>query len=240
MELLGTSRCFPAFVMTVVSHVAICPSCWPFVGGLMVYSGLASFIEGPLMLPTFIGSILLALIPLGLEARRRVGPFLIGLIASFFALSGKLVFNPPGAALSGAGLLVGAYVWSYAFRSRSKGKRCSANCAAPTEAEQIFSNSASDVSIACALDRTRFAERKKLIDQIAGVAIERKSISNGLALGFAPRPGLVSKLAEFVELERVCCPFLSFKMDVTTRGNVWLELTGPAASQRIIRELIFA
>jgi hypothetical protein len=50
--------------------------------------------------------------------------------------------------------------------------------------------------------------------------------------------GLVSQLASFIELERACCSFLSFRIDVKAGGAVWLELTGPVAAQEIIRELI--
>jgi hypothetical protein len=48
----------------------------------------------------------------------------------------------------------------------------------------------------------------------------------------------VSQLASFIELEGACCPFLTFRIDVRAGDSVWLELTGPAAAQEIIRELI--
>lgn len=230
----------PALAMALVSHIAICPACWPFVGGLMSASGAASLIEGPFMPPLFVGSLLLAIIPLGFEARRYITPFLIGLIGCFLALSGKFMFDTPGVTLGGIALLTGAYVWSYRVRRDRKGESGCATCVIPepTAVEQTFRNASTDMPVACALDKTQFAERKALVDRLTQGAIERKGVPNGFAIRFGPEPGLVSELASFIELERACCPFLSFRIDVNTGGTVWLELTGPAAAQEIIWELI--
>lgn len=91
------------------------------------------------------------------------------------------------------------------------------------------------VPIACALDKNQFAERKALLDRLAQGATERKSIPNGFVFRFGPERGLVSQLASFIELERACGPFLSFRIDVKAGAIVWLELTGPVAAQEIIR-----
>jgi hypothetical protein len=89
------------------------------------------------------------------------------------------------------------------------------------------------------LDNTQLEERKALVDRLAQRATERKAIPSGFALRFGrEEPDLVSQLASFVELERACCPFLTFRIDVRAGDSVWLELTGPAAAQEIIRELI--
>jgi hypothetical protein len=97
---------------------------------------------------------------------------------------------------------------------------------------------AEDIPIACALDKAQFEERKALVDRLAQRATERKAIPSGLALRFGRESGLVSQIASFVELERACCPFLTFRIDVRAGDSVWLELSGPAAAQEIIRELI--
>ncbi|HEY5811152.1 MAG TPA: hypothetical protein VIT23_00680 [Terrimicrobiaceae bacterium] len=39
----------------------------------------------------------------------------------------------------------------------------------------------------------------------------------------------MTRLANFIELEQACCPFLTFRIDVWAGGTVWLELTGPPA-----------
>jgi hypothetical protein len=63
-------------------------------------------------------------------------------------------------------------------------------------------------------------------------------LRNGVRLSFDANPGRISDLANFVELERTCCPFLTFRIGVHPDTSVWIELTGPAAAQKIIRELI--
>jgi hypothetical protein len=59
-----------------------------------------------------------------------------------------------------------------------------------------------------------------------------------ICLSFGSESGNVTRLANFIELEQACCPFLTFRIDVWAGGTVWLELTGPPAAQEIIRELI--
>jgi hypothetical protein len=95
-----------------------------------------------------------------------------------------------------------------------------------------------EIPIACALNQAQFAERKRLVDGLAQEAIERRMLRNGVRLSFDANPGRMSDLANFVELERTCCPFLTFRIGVHPGTSVWIELTGPAAAQKIIRELI--
>lgn len=95
-----------------------------------------------------------------------------------------------------------------------------------------------DIPIACSLDKAQLEERKALVDRLAQCATERSALPSGFALRFDRESGVVSQLASFIELERACCPFLTFRIDVRAGDSVWLELTGPAAAQEIIRELI--
>lgn len=44
-------------------------------------------------------------------------------------------------------------------------------------------------------------------------------------------------VAEFISLERLCCPFLAFRLDVEKEdGPVWLSLTGREGVKAFIRE----
>jgi hypothetical protein len=229
---------FPAIGTAAVSHIAICPACWPLVGGLMSATGLSSLLEGPLMPPLFVGSLLIALVPLGLGARRRVGPLLCALTAFLMALSGRFIFDLLGLTLGGIALLTGAYLWSYRLH-RQNNSNCTA-CGVPRlkSEEQISRNAEPDVPIACALDKIQFAERKALLDRMIRASVERKTVPGGFALCFGSHPGLLPQLANFVELERACCPFLSFKIVANADGRIWLEITGPATAHEILRELI--
>jgi hypothetical protein len=226
----------PAVLVALVSHLVACPACWPLVGGLISALGLTSLLEDRLMLPLFIGCLLLAITPLGLQVRRDVRPFVLGLAASALILVGKFVFAA-AVTIIGIGVLVGAYVWSYRVRRSAGASACCSTCATQENSSSV-EGTATGIPIACSLDRAQFEERKALVGRIAQAAAERKPVSSGLALRFGPEAGLVSRLAAFIEVERLCCPFLTFRIDVQAGGSVWLELTGPAAAQGIIRELI--
>jgi hypothetical protein len=95
-----------------------------------------------------------------------------------------------------------------------------------------------DLPIACSLDHAQFAERKRLVDRLAQEATVRQSTPNGVRLSFEAVSGRVTELAKFVDVERSCCPFLTFRIDAKPGERISLELTGPVPAQEIIRELI--
>ena len=95
-----------------------------------------------------------------------------------------------------------------------------------------------DVQIACALNPTQFAERKRLVNRLAQEATERRTLPDGVRLCFEAISGRVTEIAKFIDIVRVCCPFLTFRIDAQPGDSIWMELTGPAAAQEIIRELI--
>ena len=227
----------PTVFVAVVSHFVACPACWPLVGGLISVLGLTSLLETRLMVPLFVGCLLLAIAPLALQARHHLQPFILGLIASAFVLVGKFLLNATVVTIAGIAILVAAYVWSYRARRAASADVCCSSCAMPPSSTGEETE-AEDIPIACALDKAQFEERKALLDRLAQRATERKAIPSGFALRFGREAGLVSQLASFIELERACCPFLTFRIDVRAADSIWLELTGPAGAQEIIRKLI--
>ena len=230
-------RQYRLYLWQVVSHFVACPACWPLVGGLISALGLTSLLETRLMLPLFVGCLLLAIAPLAFQARHHLQPFILGLIASAFVLVGKFLLNATAVTVAGIAVLVVANIWSYRARRATGADSCCSSCATPPSST-VEGTEAEDIPMACALDKAQFEERKVLVDRLAQRAIERKAIPSGLALRFVRESGLVSQLASFVELEQACCPFLTFRIDVRAGDSVWLELAGPAAAQEIIRELI--
>ena len=227
----------PAVFVAVVSHFVACPACWPLVGGLISALVLTSLLETRLMLPLFVGCLLLAIAPLAFQARHHLQPLILGLIASALVLAGKFLLNATAVTVAGIAILVAAYVWSYRARRATGAEACCSSCATPPSSTGEETG-AEEIPIACALDKAQFEERKALVDRLAQRAIERNAIPSGFALRFGRESGLVSQLASFVELERACCPFLTFRIDVRAGESVWLELTGPSAAQEIIREII--
>ncbi len=48
---------------------------------------------------------------------------------------------------------------------------------------------------------------------------------------------MLIKAAEFISLEKLCCPFLSLEIEVEAEGGpVWLRLTGREGVKAFIRE----
>ncbi len=75
-----------------------------------------------------------------------------------------------------------------------------------------------------------------LIEQIRSSLAEVRELPDGFALRFADDGTLFARLAEWVRLESVCCPFLEFELRVESRGGpVWLRLTGEAGTKDFVR-----
>ena len=237
LNVLQFLAAIPAVFVGVVSHFVACPACWPLIGGLISALGLTSLLETRLMLPLFVGCLLLAIAPLALQARQHLQPFILGLIACALVLVGKFLLNATAVTVAGIAVLVAAYIWSYRARRATSAATCCSSCATG-QSSAGQRTEAEDIPVACALDNAQFKERKALVDRLAQRATERKAIPNGFALRFGRESGLVSQLASFIELERACCPFLTFRIEVQAGDSVWLELTGPAAAQEIMQELI--
>ena len=68
---------------------------------------------------------------------------------------------------------------------------------------------------------------------------EFRELSNGYEFRFTSGSSVLAKLAEFISLEKHCCPFLGFVMEVEPEGGpVWLRLTGREGVKAFIREEI--
>lgn len=101
----------------------------------------------------------------------------------------------------------------------------------------------SDAPLACntgafePAERERHRElRRRLLEATPAVA----ELPHGYALRFRGDAALWSELAEFVALERRCCPFLSFALRLEAEPaqpwHIALELTGPAG----VKDLLWA
>jgi|GEM_PF-72953 Methylase involved in ubiquinone/menaquinone biosynthesis len=68
---------------------------------------------------------------------------------------------------------------------------------------------------------------------------EFRELANGYEFRFTNEAKLLLKLVEFISLEKLCCPFLSFVIEVEPEGGpVWLRLTGREGVKAFIREEI--
>ncbi|MGO9451648.1 MAG: hypothetical protein ACLQDV_11500 [Candidatus Binataceae bacterium] len=94
-------------------------------------------------------------------------------------------------------------------------------------------------AIACDLNALTAAERERRRTVMAGVVqtmVGRGELHNGFELRFDPGKVDLATLGEWVALERRCCPFLNFKIEIaSSAGGVTLALTGPDGVKDFLR-----
>ena len=90
--------------------------------------------------------------------------------------------------------------------------------------------STNESTIACALtalNAEQRARRQALAQRMHAVTQEICELPDGYAFRFSADPALCLTVAEFMTLERLCCPFFTFALQMESEGGaMWLRLTG--------------
>jgi hypothetical protein len=83
--------------------------------------------------------------------------------------------------------------------------------------------------IACSLTNSELQERRRgVLHRVRSAVVEVRELENGYAYCFPSEGGRLTELAQLVDLERQCCPFLRFAITVESdNGPIRLEMTGP-------------
>jgi hypothetical protein len=93
--------------------------------------------------------------------------------------------------------------------------------------------------IACNLDGLTPAERaesQKLLLQLGSAVVRNTELATGYALRLDEERMGLAALSRWVDLERRCCPFFHFDIEVMPAGGgTWLRLTGGAGVKDFIR-----
>jgi hypothetical protein len=83
---------------------------------------------------------------------------------------------------------------------------------------------------ACDLFALNDAEREHhmtMSTALFGAMLEARELANGYAMRLPDAPDTLAKLADFIALDRKCCPFFHFGVDVEPHGGpIWLKITG--------------
>ena len=95
-----------------------------------------------------------------------------------------------------------------------------------------------DIPIACNMGVFTASQREahiqtttELIQAVQSV----QDIENGYEFRFPNETEFISKIAEFISNERLCCPFLEFRLNVVSNSElVFLSLTGPLGTQEFL------
>ncbi len=73
--------------------------------------------------------------------------------------------------------------------------------------------------------------------QVQGAMGQVDELDRGFALRFAMESAVLSAVAEWVVLERRCCPFLDFVLEIRAEhGFAQLTITGPEGTKDVLRE----
>lgn len=95
--------------------------------------------------------------------------------------------------------------------------------------------------IACrvhALDRAQRQRQQALLDTVRRTALGKHDLPDGIALRFAADAAAFVQLAEWISLERRCCPFLEFALEWKQEDSVSVRLTGqPGVKEFIAAEM---
>jgi hypothetical protein len=180
---------------------------------------LTFLVETGYLRPLMIGCLAMAIAALGYGSRRDYRPGIVGTVASGAILIGKFILDTSSVTFAGAGLLIGAYLWS--FWLRRPGRASGQNCApTSTQKNSVAEQMTNNIPIACALNQTQLAERREMVERLAQEAKERRKLRHGVGLSFEPVSNRVTDLAKLVDLERTCCPFLTFRIEAPAGGAV--------------------
>ncbi len=80
--------------------------------------------------------------------------------------------------------------------------------------------------------RARHAE---LFSVLRSVLLEVEERPDGFDFHFAKEDSVASALAEWLSLEKLCCPFLVFAVDAGGGSRIGLRVTGPEGTKSFLR-----
>ena len=98
-------------------------------------------------------------------------------------------------------------------------------------------NDKGELSLACdftAMDAGQRERYRELRRRLSEDLHETRELEGGYAFRHSSEAEVLMALEEYVTLERLCCPFFDFAIEVG-RGEVWLKMTGTQEDKRILQ-----
>jgi len=96
-----------------------------------------------------------------------------------------------------------------------------------------------DTPLVCNMDVFTSAQREAHIQTTTELIQALQSVQevkNGYEFTFPNETEFITKIAEFISNERLCCPFLKFTLNIlSNREPLSLSLTGPIGTQEFLR-----
>jgi len=94
--------------------------------------------------------------------------------------------------------------------------------------------------LACTLTKAEMGERRRMVlDSVRAALLSATPLPAGYAFRFEPTSEVLAQLGRIVDLERQCCPFLTYKI-IVEAGNlpICLEVTGPPEAKVVIADFL--
>jgi|SRR5215213_5921426 len=86
-----------------------------------------------------------------------------------------------------------------------------------------------------ALDASQREHQHVLMKKFQAALQETKSLQDGYAFRLPADTATILDIAEFITIERLCCPFLNFELEIGPAGSpAWLRLKGRAGVKEFI------
>jgi hypothetical protein len=99
-------------------------------------------------------------------------------------------------------------------------------------------SSKNEPTVACDLTAMNSEQRERyqaLRRQLSEDFHEVQELEDGYAVRHSSEASVLLALAEYVSLERLCCPFFDFAIEVEhDGGEAWLRLTGPKGAKQVL------
>lgn len=87
-----------------------------------------------------------------------------------------------------------------------------------------------------ALSETQRMRYREIIQKLDHSRQSVKELSDGYAFRFKAEAQTIQEAAEFIALERLCCPFFDFELAIEQDSNrLWLRLRGQEGVKEFIR-----
>lgn len=80
--------------------------------------------------------------------------------------------------------------------------------------------------------------RRSVLAKVRAAVAQVTDLDNGFIYQFKTDGELIPELANLIQLEHQCCPFLTFRLTVEAgAGSVLLEMTGPEGTKEFLAEI---
>jgi hypothetical protein len=98
-----------------------------------------------------------------------------------------------------------------------------------------------DLPIACSLTEAGLRERRQsIVDMFRIMQVIITESPEGYSFAFPAGSEALMQVTKLVDMERQCCPFLSFKIVIEAAGaGMRLEVAGPLEAKRLIAEFFW-